>query len=171
MKEDEALDISIEPLEKQPPAVCSREKASRRKSTLGLITGDEGLHTIKGPEYGSVSTPEHNGHSNLSRKVSPRRQRWQSVRQRTTERKVSAEVQMKQVYALAKELQKDQTKSKECRRTRYSTFPVAVKDSPTTKRNLSCGDTASVGNGLELAGAIPKAKQEDIANGFQETRF
>jgi len=169
LRGDDALDIPIEPLVKRPPAVNSGEKVSRRKSTLGLITGDEGLHTIKGPEYGSVSTSEHDRESNLSRKPSPRKQRWQSVRQRTTERKISAETQMKQVYALTKELQKNQSKSSESR-ARLFTFPGAVENSPSTKRILSCSDTASVGNDLELTAAIPKAKQEEITNGVQETR-
>ena len=154
---------------KQPPAVNSGEKVFRRKSTLGLITEHKGLHTIKGPEHGSVSNSEHDGQSNLSRKSSPRKQRWQSVRKRTIERKISAETQMKQVSALAKELQKSQTESGESR-ARLFTFPSAIERSPRTKRNLSCSDTASDRNDLELTAAIPKAKQDDITDGFEDTR-
>lgn len=174
MREDDALDISMEPVEKEASAVRHHEKASRRKSTLGLLTGDEGLHTIKGPEYGSVSTPEqqdveHNKQSKLSRKQSSRKQRWQSVRQRTTERKISAEMQMKQVYNLAKELQENKTKKKEFF-VRSSSFPVAENTPKTTKRSFSSGDTDLVRNDFELAGAIPKDKQEDITNDLQDTK-
>ena len=162
------------PVEKQASAVRPDERVSRRKSTLGLVTGDEGLHTIKGPEYGSVSTPEppdveHNEQSKLSRKRSSRKQRWQSVRQRSTDRKISAEMQMKKVYNLAKELQETQKKRKEFS-VRSSSFPV--ENSPkTTKRSFSCGDTASGKNDFELARAIPKDKQaEDITNDVQDTK-
>ena len=173
MREDEALEDSIEP----PPAVWPGERASRRKSTLGLITGNEGLHTIKGPKYGGITTSEeedveHNEQSTLSRKSSSRKARWQSVRQRTKERREGTELQMKNVNILAKKLQENQKTQMKKSRIRSSTFPVAGENSPkTTKRNLSCGDTVQVGNGLELAGAIPKAKQEDIAKRYQDTRF
>ena len=173
MREDDALDISMGPVEKQASAVQPDERVSRRKSTLGLVTGDEGLHTIKGPEYGSVSTPEpqdveHNEQSKFSRKQSSRKQRWQSVRQRSTERKICAEMQMKKVYNLAKELQGNKTKRKEFH-VRSSSFPV--ENSPkTTKRSFSCGDSASGRNDFDLAGAIPKDKQEDISNEVQDTK-
>ena len=171
MREDEALEVSVEPLDKQPPAVWSDEKRSRRKSTLGLITEDEGLHTIKGPEYGSVTTPEQqdverNEQSILLRKWSSRRQRWQSVRKRTNQRKESAEMQMKQVCALHEELQlqENQTKRKESRVRSFS-FPVFEENSPRTtkKPHFSCSDTVPVGKDLELA------KRENIAKGFQDT--
>lgn len=176
LREDDALGISVEHPEEQPPAVWPGEMASRRKSTLGLITEDEGFHVIKGPEHSSVSSTEqqdveHNEQTKLSRKRSSRKERWQSVRQRTYKRKISAEIQMKQVYTEAKKFQENQTKRKESR-VRSSSFPVAAENSPkTTKRNLSLGDTVPVGNDLELLTAIPKAKQADVTNGLEETRF
>lgn len=134
------------------------------------------MHTIKGPEYGGITTPEqqdveHNEQSSLSRKRSSIKVRWQSVRQRTKERRESTELQMKHVHILAKELQENQKTQVKKSRIRSSTFPIAEENSPQkTKRNFSCGDSVQVGNGLELAGVIPKAKQEDIANGYQDTR-
>ena len=83
-------------------------------------------------------------------------------------------MQMQQVHALAKKLQENQTKNQTKRKApflRSSTFPETVENSPTTKRSLSCGDTVPVGKDLELAGEIPKAKQEDNTNRPQETRL
>lgn len=178
MREDETLEVPMEPLEKQPSAVWPGDKSSRRKSTLGLITGDEGLHIIKGPEYGSVSTPEqqdaeHNEQSKLSRKRSLRKDRWVSVRKRMTERKESAELQMKQINALHRELQlqENQTKRKDSL-VRSSSAPVAVENSPRTrKHHFSCGDTVLEGEDLKLTVLIPKTKREDIAKGNQDTTF
>ena len=174
LKKDDALDILVEPLEKQASAVRPDERTLRRKSTLGLLTEDEGLHTIKGPGYHTVSTPkrqdiEHNDQSKFARKRSSRKERWQSVRQRTTERKLSAEMQMKQVYNLAKELQENRTKKKESH-VRSSSFTVAKTSPKTTKRSFSCGDTDSVRNDFELTGAIPRNEQEDITNDVQDTK-
>lgn len=178
MREGEALEVSMEPLEKQPSAVCPGDKNSRRKSTLGVITGDEGLHIIKGPEYGSVSTPEqqdaeHNEPSKLSRKRSSRKERWVSVRKRVIQRKESAEMQMKQINALHRELQlqENRTKRKDSR-LRSSSAPVVVENSPRTrKHHFSYGDTVPEGEDLKLIALTPKTKREDIAKGIQDTTF
>lgn len=178
MRVDKALEVPMEPLEKQASAVWPGDKNSRRKSTLGLITEDEGLHIIKGPKYGSVSTPEqqdaeHNEQSKLSRKRSSRKDRWVSVRKRMTERKVSAELQMKQINALHRELQLQeiQTKKKDSR-VRSSSAPVVLENSPRTrKHHFSCGDTVPEGEDLKLTALIPKTKREDIPKGIQDTRF
>ena len=75
---------------------------------------------------------------------------------------------MKKVFNLAKELQENKTKRKEFH-VRSSSFPV--ENSPkTTKRSFSCGDTVSGRSDFELAGAIPRDKQEDITNEVQDTK-
>ena len=51
---DELLEVSVEPLQKPLPA----GQTARRKSTLGIITEDEGFHTIKYPEDFITTIPE-----------------------------------------------------------------------------------------------------------------
>ncbi|KAL9959098.1 hypothetical protein ACROYT_G036181 [Oculina patagonica] len=173
-KEDEVLEVSVEPLHKSLPVV----QTARRKSTLGIITEDEGFHTIKHPEDYIKTIPEeedtkHESEPRISRKQSSRKVRWQSVRKRMNEKRESAELQIKDFHRITKQYQVNLNQNFGVSRKRSTTFPVIEESTPNTtrRRNLSLGDTVSTDKVFDLAAVTPQAEQEDRKNIYQDTRF
>ena len=93
-KGDEGFEASNENLHKIDANVGSH--TARRKSTLQIITDDEGLHTVKLHGGAANDNWEHN------RRRSSRQERWQSTRERLEDRRTSVEAQMEKVRKAAR---------------------------------------------------------------------
>lgn len=153
---DRILHESIELLNGADHAV----NPTRRKSTLGIVTHDDGLHTVKlpnSPTIPSESRPESDAVSLPSKtsSVSSRENRWSSVRKRTAERKRSSHLEMKHVQRIAKQsalVQSNQVQSQKVRtrkqavplprKTRYSSVPEDSEKKAPMKRTYSYHETA-----------------------------
>lgn len=81
----------------------------RRKSTLKIVTDDDGLHTVVLPK-GSVSVNEEKeeiknsqGETKQKTRRSTRRERWQSTKHRAEDRKNNINLQMENFRKISKE--------------------------------------------------------------------
>ncbi|KAL9959100.1 hypothetical protein ACROYT_G036183 [Oculina patagonica] len=169
---DEVSDASVEPQNEQIAAV----QPARRVSTLGVITEDEGMHVIKRPEHGGITTAEQGDIERdsgrpRSRKLS-RDMRWQSIRRRTNKKRESTELQMKNVHRIAEQHQEEQRQSL-LLTSRFRSFsvPITEEKTPNAKRRiLSCGDdTTESRNVLDLAAVKSKREREESSNSYRDT--
>lgn len=128
---------------------------TRRKSTLRVVTEDEGLHTIKLPR-GSI--PEENQSEEVTESMrsrtsstKSREMRWQSVRKRVAEKRLSTNLEMKNVRRLARQSTlipaRSQFQEIPIRKqnvsiplARSTSFPIIKERIPEKKRTLSCDD-------------------------------
>lgn len=121
--EKEEWKASTEPLPDKPAGF-------RRKSTLKIVTNDNGLHTVVLPKE-SVSIIEEvvensKGETKQKTRRSTRRERWQSTKQRAEDRKNNINLQMENVGKISKEqLGRDVFA---LRPMRCNTFPTVTED-------------------------------------------
>lgn len=164
-------ETSFEPRHK-PIAIVPR---TRRRSTLGIITEDEGLHTIKHPENGGITTIPGRGDAAPDSKPRTRKTsreiRWQSIRQRTRKKRESTEFHMKNVHRIAKQHQGQQRQSLLASRSRSLTFPVAEERTANRKRRkVSCGDNATESfNVHDFPVLKPRTEQKERTVSYQDT--
>lgn len=170
----------MEPLHKPLPA----DLRSRRKSTLRIISED--LHTVKLPDHGG-NIPEKKDaqkETELRRTSSDRSSRWESIRRRINERKLTTELQTKTAHRIArrsiKQAQRQRRKSQEddaseaskIRKPRSTTFPPVVEERTpkTRKRQVSFDDVQENHTDVDLGDVTFKEQKSDM-NGHDETRF
>ncbi len=170
---DEVSDASVEPQNEQIAAV----QPARRVSTLGVITEDAGMHVIKRPEHGGISTAEQGDIERdsgrpRSRKLS-RDMRWQSIRKRTNKKRESTELQIRNVHRIAEQHHEEQRHSLLTSRFRSFSVPVTEeRTSNATRRILSCGDDTAesrISNVLDLAAVKSKREREESSNSYRDT--
>ena len=148
---------------------------TRRRSTLGIITEDEGLHTIKRPENGGITTIPDQGDaepdSKPRKRKTSREMRWQSIRQRTGKKRECTALEMKNVHRIAKQYQGQQRQSLLAPRSRSFTVPVAEERTPNGKRRkVSCGDNATEAfNVHDFPALKPRTEQKDGTVSYQVT--
>ncbi len=159
-KLDTVSGLPLEPQHKPLPA----ELRSRRKSTLRIISED--LHTVKLPDHGAnIPEKKHiQQETDVRRTSSDRSSRWESIRRRINERKLTTELQTKTAHRIArrsiKQAQRQRRLSQEVdaieaskmQNRRSITFPpVAEESTPKTrKRNVSSDDVRENHNDVDL---------------------
>ncbi|KAJ7382647.1 hypothetical protein OS493_033703 [Desmophyllum pertusum] len=132
--EKEELEASIVPLRDTPPGL---RMASRRRSTLRLVTEDNGLHTVVLPGKDGINMAERDEENNQqgNKQRSSRRERWQSSKRRAEDRRSSIMRGMKNVRrSLSSESQE-----MEIRRPRRSiSFPIVEDIGHVQKSSRRC---------------------------------
>ncbi|KAJ7380372.1 hypothetical protein OS493_008824 [Desmophyllum pertusum] len=138
------LEASIVPLRDTPVGFQTARRL--RKSTLRVVTEDNGLHTVVLPGKDGINMAaerdEENNQQGNKHKVfkwtSSRKERWQSTKRRTEDRKKSVVLQMN-VRVISRESQEMNMP----RRPRTSTFPSVKEDNvhqESRERSLSMGN-------------------------------
>lgn len=115
------LEDSTKSVHSNEPAGCNA--ATRRKSTLRLVTEDDGMHNVVLPGQSSINMVDqaNDREHKWNRRGSSRKQRWQSTKRRTEDRKSSIKLQMINIREIAKE---EQLRS----RLRSSSYPTVEED-------------------------------------------